>query len=237
MKLWKNGRCRAAKWSVEEFSDRFYENLATCTWTPHPLYSVFTQHDADYYLQRKDEFLHKYQCFYALSKTIGPRRIIELGVAAGASADAYLGGSPDTFYTGIDTFGEPFSPADDSPWRALRKTDDSLWKPLDIAHRLLEDRGFRGYRLITANLRHLHRLPHRADLVIVDAAHDFENEYADLKLALTAEPIFIFIDDADRTQQAWPAIEKFMQEDLRGAIEYTLPIDYLGAGLLIKLKV
>ena len=80
------------------------------------------------------------------------------------------------------------------------------------------------------------RLPHAADLVVVDAAHDFNNEYADLRLALTARPAFIFVDDADDKAQALPAIEKFLREDLEGRVEYTLPIDYIGGGLVIKVK-
>lgn len=226
----------SSKWSYQEFLERFSENLRTCQWEPHPLYSVFTQYDKEYYLERKDEFLHKYRCFYAISKTISPRRIIELGVAAGSSADAYLSGSPQAQYTGIDTFGEPFSHDDDSVWKVLRKDEDSLWKPLDIAHQLLKDRGFKHYRLITANLRHLQRLPHAADFVVVDAAHDFDNEYADLQLALSANPTFIFVDDSEDESQAKRAIEKFLNEDFRGRIDYSLSVDYIGGGRLIKLK-
>jgi predicted O-methyltransferase YrrM len=222
--------------SLQEFQQKFSENLSDCAWEPHPLYSVFTQFDKEYYLERKEAFLHKYRSFYAVSKTISPGVMIELGAAAGSSADAYLSATPQAHYTGIDTFGEPFSPDDDSPWKVLRKDERSLWKPYDIAQRLLEERGFRNYRLITANLRHLEKLPHLADLVIVDAAHDFENEYADLRLALTAHPTFIFVDDADDEAQARPAIEKFLSEDVKDGVEYTLPIDYTGGGLIIKLK-
>jgi hypothetical protein len=53
-------------------------------------------------------------------------------------------------------------------------------------------------------------------------------------LALTADPDFIFIDDADG--EAKPAIEKFLSEDLKGRVEYTVPISYLGGGLVIKLR-
>jgi hypothetical protein len=226
----------SCNWSYHEFRERFSENLRACQWEPHPLYSVFTQYDREHYLQRKDEFLHKYRCFYAVSRTISPAKIIELGVCAGSGADAYLSASPQAEYTGIDTFGEPFSPDDDSPWRVLRKDESSLWKPLDIARQLLKDRRFRRYRLITANLRHLQRLPHAADLVVVDAAHDFTNEYPDLQLALTADPTFIFVDDSEDASQAKPAIEKFLKEDLLDRVDYTLAIDYLGGGLLIKLK-
>jgi predicted O-methyltransferase YrrM len=230
------GQQKPSQLSLQEFERRFSENLRNCEWEPHPLYSVFTQFDKEYYLQQREAFLHKYQCFYAVSKTISPERMIELGVCAGAGADAYLSATPQAEYTGIDTFGEPFSADDDSPWKVLRVYETSIWKPYDIAQRLMEERGFKRYRLITANLRHMEKLPHTADLVIVDAAHDFENEYADLRLALSAQPDFIFVDDAEDEAQAKHAIEKFLNEDLKERVEYTLPIDYIGGGLIIKLK-
>jgi predicted O-methyltransferase YrrM len=230
------GQPKPSQLSLQEFERRFLENLRNCQWEPHTLYSVFTQFDKEYYLQQREAFLHKYRCFYAVSKTVSPERMIELGVCAGAGADAYLSATPQAEYTGIDTFGEPFSADDDSPWKVLRVDENSLWKPYDIARRLLEERGFKRYRLITANLRHMDKLPHTADLVIVDAAHDFENEYADLRLALSAQPDFIFVDDAEDEAQAKPAIEKFLNEDLKERVEYTLPIHYIGGGLIIKLK-
>ena len=222
--------------SLEEFRQTFAQNLLNCSWEPHPLYSVFTQFDADYYLSQKEAFLHKYRSFYAMSETISPNTIIELGVCAGAGADAYLSACPEAAYTGIDTFGEPWPADDDSPWKVLRKDDDSPWKPYDIAKRLLEDRGFKKFHLITANLRHLNTLPHTADLVVVDAAHDFESEYADLQLALTARPKFIFVDDAEDETQAEPAIQKFLDTDLKVRCDYIVSIEYIGGGLVIKLK-
>lgn len=226
-KLWQvvSGRGESTGRAREDFRSRFAENLSACRWEPHPLYSVFTQYDKEYYLKRRDEFLHKYRSFYAVSETVSPGSIIELGVSAGSGADAYLSAAPNARYTGIDTFGES-APA----------ADGSTWKPYDIARRLLGERGFKSFELLRADLRHLDRLPHAAELVVVDAAHDFDNEYADLQLALTARPTFIFVDDADDKAQALPAIEKFLREDLEGRVEYTLPIDYIGGGLVIKLK-
>ena len=75
-----------------------------------------------------------------------------------------------------------------------------------------------------------------ADFVVVDAAHDFDNAYADLQLALTARPTFIFVDDSDDENGAKPAIEQFLSQDINGLIDYTVHIDYAGGGLVIKLK-
>lgn len=210
--------------NAEEFRRAFLHNLKTCPWEPHPLYSVFTQYDQELYLSMKEAFLHKYRCFYAVSKTISPRKLIELGVSAGSSADAYLSASPHAAYIGLDTFGEP-----------LRHADQSPWKSYEIAQKLFQERGFRNYELVRVNLRTLDRLPGEADLVVVDAAHDFENEYADLRLALTGRPRFIFVDDSS-TEEAKLAIDRFLNEDVRGRVDYTFEIDYVCGGLVIKLK-
>jgi predicted O-methyltransferase YrrM len=212
-----------ANYSVDEFAQAFANNLATCQWRPHALYSVFTQYDQEYYLAQKQAFMHKYRCFYAVSKTIQPRRIIELGASAGSSGDAYLSAAPGAEFIGIDVFGT--NPAHDG----------TTWDPYRIAETLFKDRGFKRWQLIRVNLRHLERLPAKADFVVVDASHDFENEYADLKLALTADPQFIFVDDADDENDAKPAIDQFLK-DFADRIEFTFHIEYLGGGLVIKLK-
>jgi glycosyltransferase involved in cell wall biosynthesis/predicted O-methyltransferase YrrM len=211
--------------SAEDFHLQFARNLEACDWEPHPLFSVFTQYDQEYYLGLRDAFTHKYRCFYALSKTIAPRSIIELGTSAGSSADAYLSAAPKAKYIGIDVFAE-----------APRHDDQSPWQPYEIAKQLFTIRGFEQWQLTRSNLRQLERLPSNADLVVVDAAHDFDNEYADLQLALTANPTFIFVDDADDENCAKPAIDKFVHENLRDRVEYTHHIPYIDGGLVIKLK-
>lgn len=212
------------------FRAAFEENLATCAWEPHPEYSVFTQYDQDFYLSLKEAFTHKYRCFYAVSKTVAPRAILELGTHAGASADAYMSAAPGAEYTGIDQFEEGVLRG------AVHQVDQTPWRPREVAERLFESRGFKNYRLIKADLRELKQLPARADFVVVDAAHDFENEYADLRLALTAAPEYIFVDDSDDEANARPAVEKFLAEDVAGRVDFLFPIDYIGGGLVIKLK-
>lgn len=204
------------------FRQNLLDNVAACEWEPHPLYSVFTQYDREFYLQHKKLFLLKYRCFHAVSRTIAPRVMIELGVCGGAGADAYLSATPDARYIGIDLF--PVNTLDGSPW-----------DPYETARRLLDDRGFTDYELIRADLRQLTVLPRAADLVIVDGAHDFDNEYADLKLALTANPRFIFVDDSDDPANAQPAIEHFLEHDVKDRIEFTVNVRYAGGGLVIKL--
>jgi hypothetical protein len=211
--------------SREEFEQTFLVNVTTCPWEPHPLYSVFTQYDQDYYLRQARGFLCKYKCFYAVSKTISPKKIIEMGVLAGSSADAYLSATPGAEYLGIDRFD-----------LNTRHDDHSPWDPYDIARRLFESRGFWNYQLLKTDLRSLSSLPHRADFVIVDAAHDFESAFADLTLAMTASPTFLFVDDSDDVNDAKPAIDKFLSQELNGRVDYTFHIAYQGGGLVIKLR-
>jgi predicted O-methyltransferase YrrM len=211
--------------SPEAFEQIFWTNVATCRWEPHPLFSVFTQYDQEYYLNQAEAFLYKYKCFYAVSETISPKRIIEMGTCAGASADAYLSAAPEAQYVGIDIFG------------VNTRHDDHLpWDPYEVAQRLFESRGFKNYQLLKSDLRELSSLPDRADFVVVDAAHDFDNAYADLKLALTARPTFIFVDDSDDENGAKPAIDQFLLQDVSGLVDYTVHINYMGGGLVIKLK-
>lgn len=207
---------------VEEFERTFNRNLQECKWKPHRRYSVFTQYDREYYLARRAAFLHKYQCFYAVSKTISPKTILELGTSAGASADAYLSATPKAKYIGFDIFAEN------------NGDGRQPWKPFEIAMKLFAVRGFTHYELIRIDLRTLDKLPRRSDFVVVDAGHDFDSEYSDLRLALTADPDFIFVDDSDA--EAKPAIDKFLTEDLKKKVAYTFPIQYLGGGLVIKVR-
>jgi predicted O-methyltransferase YrrM len=204
---------------------KILENYKNCEWMPHPKYSVFTQHDKEFYLDREQSFRQKYRYFYAVSKTISPIKIIEIGSFAGSSADAYISATPTVEYTGIDLFG-PF----------YCQESGKAFDPYETAKLLFAERGFSKVTLLKQDLRALDRLPHEADFVVVDAAHDFDNEYADLKLALTANPKFIFVDDADDATQALPAIEKFLAEDLAGKVDYTVSLNYIGGGLIIKLK-
>ena len=219
-----NGSLADSPKSREEFEQNFLINATTSQWAPHPVFSVFTQYDQEHYLRQEKAFLCKYKCFHAVSKTIGPKKIIELGVCGGSSADAYLSAAPEAEYLGVDMFGVN-----------TRTDDNSPWDPYEVTQRLFESRGLKNYRLLKTDLRDLSSLPW-ADFVIVDAAHDFDNAYADLKLALTAHPTFVFVDDSDDVTAAKPAIDRFLEEDLNGLVDYTFHISYVGGGLVIKLR-
>src|SRR5678809_545178 len=135
--------------SRDEFEQTFLMNITNSQWEPHPLYSVFTQYDQQYYLDRKRVFICKYKCFYAVAKTISPKNIIEMGVLACSSAHAYLSAAPEAEYLGIHQFS-----------LNTRHDDPSTWEPYDIARRLFESRGFQSYQLLKTELRSLTSLPY-----------------------------------------------------------------------------
>lgn len=211
--------------TAQAFQAAFAQHLAACEWAPHPDYSVFTQYDHEYYTRRRAEFEHKYRCFYAVARTLAPASIIELGTHAGSSADAYLSGAPGARYLGLDVFGE----------HAVSSYDGKPWRPYELATRLFEARGFSNWELMQVDLRTLTRLPRAAQCVVVDAAHDFDNAYADLQLALSADPEFIFADDAADPNDAQPAIERFLAELPPGRLAWQAPVDYTGGGLVMRL--
>lgn len=208
----------------EEFGDRLVHALAHCDWAPHPQYSVFTQYDQDYYFKHGEAFRQKYRCMWAVSKVIQPAVILEFGTHAGSSADAYISASPEATYFGIDLFQE-----------GKREDDGSPWVPLAVATALFESRGFENYTFLPADLRSIDpdELP-LADLVVVDAAHDYDNELADLRLAISGAPTYIFVDDSEG-EEAKEAIAQFLQE-CGDRVEWTYAIGYIGGGLVIKLR-
>jgi hypothetical protein len=95
---------------------------------------------------------------------------------------------------------------------------------MKAAKQLLTERKLVDYDLVLVNLRDLKELHCKSDLVVVDATHDPLNEYEDLKLALKANPTWLFVDDAAPYGEAWPGIEKFLREDLEGGVKFTYPI-------------
>jgi len=213
-----------------EFLERLNRNYDTCDWQPHPEHSVFTQYDGPtYYVPHREGFLRKYRWMYAVARTIDPKKLIELGTHAGSSADAYLSASrsnrgeeSNCQFIGIDLFDTSVHPA---------ATDD--WRPLEVAERLFEKRRFANFRFVSADLRALSQLE-PADMVVVDAAHDFANALADMNLALTANPRFLFIDDVN----GWDVFQAWMRfyETHGGRIAWFCKIDYPDGGLVVKIK-
>ncbi len=211
-----------------EFARRFADHFNSCDWAPHPLYSVFTQYDAGYYLARRGGFERKYRSMWAVARTISPQVIVELGTHAGSSADAYIsatrglaGRHDHAHYIGYDLFGISPLPG-----------GSGEWNPRRVCEALFADRGFHNWRLSQGDLRTLTAIE-PADFVVVDAAHDLRNAWEDLQLALTASPRWLFVDDVSgfEVQQA---IELLLEQQ-RAHILFTFPVDYPDKGLVIRL--
>lgn len=200
-----------------EFQLKFDQNLAQCLWKPDDLHSVFTQYDSEFYRQNQEQFTQKYRSFWAVARTLMPASMIELGCCAGSAADAYISASGAS-YTGIDMFGPATMP------------DGSLWEPYRVFVKLMTKRNFSPHLRIQ-NLRDLKELP-PTDFVVVDAAHDYENALADLKLAATANPKFIFVDDynGDGVQRA--VAEWFST----ATYQWHARLHYNSGGIVIKLR-
>lgn len=152
-------------------------------WTQDEHYSVFAQPDRDYYESQRSHFEHKYRTLRAIAMVMKPRTIIELGTHAGSGADAYLTGvGYDAHYTGYDSFGIAHLP------------DGGVYDPLLRCRRMFRDRGYEDFNLVTCDLRDMREIP-AADLVCVDAGHDYRNAYQDLLLAMRSGSRWIHVDD------------------------------------------
>jgi hypothetical protein len=204
--------------SKEKFVLYFEMTLLRIGYKPNEKYSVFTQYDKEYYLGQKEKFFYKYRCFSALGSVLKPKHLIELGVCAGSGAHAYLFESKNTFYSGYDLFN-PI------------KTIDGIWDGFDIANKLLQEENIK-YKLYKTNLRDLNVLP-QADVVVVDADHSYYHAFEDCLLAKTSNPEYIFIDDlaGEEVQQA---VAVFLKNHIE--IEWMHEINYVGKGLLLKIK-
>lgn len=111
-----------------------------------------------------------------------------------------MSAAPHAEYIGFDQF------EDGALHGVVHKVTGILWQPRQIARQLFEARRFKNYTLIKTDLRSMEKLPFLSDFVVVDAAHDFDNQYTDLKLALTAKPSIIFVDDSDDRNGAMPGM-------------------------------
>ncbi len=202
--------------NANEFREKFKIALASCDYNLDHPYSVFIQYDATYYLERKPDFVYKYKCLWAIAKVLQPRKIIELGCFAGAAAHAYLHASPESVYVGYDRFpvckypdGRPFAPIS----------------------RFLGATCLKRARPIIGDLRKRASIHPPAELVVIDAAHDFTNVSADLALALTARPSYILADDY--VDDVRKVMDAFLSDP---RVEWSVDFNYIGGGILVALK-
>ena len=83
------------------------------------------------------------------------------------------------------------------------------------------------------NTRDIEYLP-QVDFVLVDAAHDYRNQYRDCVLALKANPKWIYVDDIIGPEAAL-AVKDF-QKDFNHLIHSVDKIEQINGGCLITMK-
>jgi predicted O-methyltransferase YrrM len=127
-----------------------------------------------------EQFRRGYAAFkHVVAKVLQPKSIVEIGVGTGVSALAFLAGSPDAHYLGIDNG----SKNDEAGGQIMQHVLDRL-----AAHRY-------NYRIQIADSMALTEAP-KADLFHVDGAHDTQHAFNDTKLAFLSRSEWILIDDA-----------------------------------------
>jgi len=207
----------ASSLSKKDFLQKFELIKSNIDYQFHPIYNPFYQIDGDWYKERQEDFYIKYKIFASITQILQPKHIIELGVCISSGAHAYLFGSPNSFYTGYDLFGN-------------QKNNIREINTLEIAHDVLKNINAK-YCLHKVDLRNLSILP-EADFVAVDADHSFDSCYNDCVLAKTANPEYIFIDDV-LSDFVRKASRKFIYENYKN-IDWVAEIKYNCIGLLIK---
>ena len=201
------------------------ESAKADQWEAEERFTVFAQPDKAFYLPQKLFYIHKYQVLHALVKYLKPKSIVELGVCAGSGTNAMLSALDwECEYHGYDQ------------WEHLppNEIDGKLiyWDRFAIVNEIFKANNFKNFKLIRTNTRDIEELP-KADFVLVDAAHDYRNQYRDCVLALNAEPRWIYVDDLIGPDVSL-AVEDFVK-DYSSCIESVEEIEQINKGCLITL--
>lgn len=207
-------------------NDTIQKSVAADRWQQEIKFSVFVQPDKDFYLSQAQGFVHKYQVLRALAKHLKPKSIIELGVLAGAGAEALLSGVDfKATYHGFDWFEETAPYMENGEWKK--------WDRHQICLDIFKARNFEDFKITKTDLRDIDEIP-TAEFVVVDAAHDYRNCYWDLRLAMTAKPKHIYIDDFIN-EDLKLAVKDFVKE-FKDRIKSVDEIEHISGGCLITLK-
>ena len=211
---------------MKKINDQIQDKAYTTKWEPETQFSVFAQPDKDFYLSQEAFFIHKYKVLHCLTSILQPKSIVELGVCGGSGADALLSGVDyKASYHGFDR------------WEHLPPYEEDgqvkHWDRYGIVKKLFKARAFTNYKLTQTETRDIDELPY-ADLIVVDAAHDYRNCYWDLRLAIAAKPRWIYVDDQTGTDV--PLATKDFIKEFKDQIEGFEEIEQVNGGCLIWLK-
>lgn len=202
------------------------ESAKADNWQAEERFTVFAQPDKDFYFAQRAFFVHKYQVLHAIVKHFQPKSIVELGVCAGAGANAMLSALGfKCEYHGYDQ------------WEHLMPSEVNgvltYWDRYGTIQEIFKENNFETYTLNRTNTRDIKKLP-KVDFVLVDAAHDYRNQYRDCVLALKANPKWIYIDD-----MIGPDVKQAANDflnDYKEIIESHEKIDQVSEGCLVTMK-
>lgn len=175
--------------------------------------------EADPLKSRFNEWVDYYRMKWAISKAIEARSILEIGVRYGYSAHAFLSGSPQAEYIGVDA-DEPSFGGDIGA--------------VDWAREALQKEGF-SVEIIKSNTQKWSRLPDGCyDLVHVDGQQDGDGTYHDLDMAIMQSK-YILVDGYHWTRQNFLAVNEWLWNN-RAAVEFSINIPGYAGDLLIRSK-
>jgi 2-polyprenyl-3-methyl-5-hydroxy-6-metoxy-1,4-benzoquinol methylase len=164
-----------------------------------------------------DEWVDYYRLKWAIAHTLNPSSILEIGVRFGYSAAAFLNGSPDAHYVGIDLDSDQFGGVKGAIQWAEKIT-----------------RSFNADFLIN-DTQKMQRFPGEIyDLIHVDGQQDGDGSFHDLELAFQ-QGRFVLVDGYFWTRQNFTSVSDFL---LRYAdlIEWYGVIPGYAGELLIKVS-
>ena len=175
--------------------------------------------EADPLKNRFNEWVDYYRMKWAISKAIEAKTILEIGVRYGYSAHAFLSGSPQARYIGVDA-DEPSFGGDKGA--------------VDWAREALRQEGF-FVEIIKSNTQKWSRLPDGCyDLVHVDGQQDGDGTYHDLDMAIMQSK-YILVDGYHWTRQNFLAVNEWLWNN-RAAVEFSINIPGYAGDLLIRSK-
>ncbi len=175
--------------------------------------------EADPLKNRFNEWVDYYRMKWAISKAIEAKTILEIGVRYGYSAHAFLSGSPQARYIGVDA-DEPSFGGDKGA--------------VDWAREALRQEGF-SVEIIKTNTQKWSRFPDGCyDLVHVDGQQDGDGTYHDLDMAIMQSK-YILVDGYHWTRQNFLAVNEWLWNN-RAAVEFSINIPGYAGDLLIRSK-
>lgn len=162
-----------------------------------------------------EEYRIKYACFRrAITATLRPKSIIEIGVRGGVSALAFLDGMPHAKYLGIDN------------------NLDGLLDGVDYLGATEEWFKHFGYdaTIVRMDTQKIYRLPETADFIHIDGCHTREGAAHDITLALDAGIPWILVDDTAAESVHSGVMDAICNRDPIGVHEF---FDVQGGSILL----